>query len=98
MKRQTITFRKESISSLADMKNDIRQNMSDSAVSYILSIESLSNTGFNWNSAENKMTMTRTWSDEDYNNYITNWSDSKDEIEASLEADNYTVTEVIEDV
>ena len=53
MKRQTITFQKESISSLTDMKNDIRQKMSDSAASYILSIHHLSNTGFNWNSDEN---------------------------------------------
>ena len=66
MKRQTITFQKESILSLADMKIDIRQKMSDSAASYILSIHDLSNTGYNWNVDENKMTMIRTWNDEDY--------------------------------
>jgi len=98
MKKQTITFRKESISSLADMKGDIRQNMSDSDVSYILSIESLSNTGYNWNSSENKMTMTRTWSDEDYNNYVANWSDSKSETVTRLKSNGYTFTETIENV
>ena len=98
MKRQTITYQKDGISSLADMKSDIGQNMSDSAVSYVLSIHSLSNTGFNWNKDENKMTMIRTWEDEDYDNYIANWSDSKNEIVTKLKSNGYTFTETIEDV
>ena len=98
MKRQTITFQKESISSLADMKSDISQKLSDSDVSYILSIHSLSNTGFNWNIDENKMTMIRTWEDKDYDSYITDWSISKKETVTKLKADGYTFTETIEDV
>ena len=98
MKRQTITFQKESISSLADMKSDIRQKMSDSAASYILSIHDISNTGYNWNIDENKMTMIRTWEDKDYDSYITNWSNSKKETVNKLKADGYTFTETIEDI
>ena len=96
MKRQTITFQKESISSLTDMKNDIRQKMSDSAASYILSIHHLSNTGYNWNSDENKMTMIRTWNDEDYDDYVVKVSTFKDEIKSKLKDDSYTLTEVID--
>ena len=96
MKKQIVTFQKESISSLADMKSDIRQKMSDSDISYTLDVESLTNTGYNWNLAENKMTMTRTWQDEDYDSYIVNWSDSKKETVTKLEADGYTFTEVID--
>ena len=98
MKRQTITFQKESISSLADMKSDIRQKMCDSAASYILSIHHLSNTGFNWNSDENKMTMIRTWEDKDYDDYVEKISTSKKETEIKLKDDGYEVTETIEDV
>ena len=98
MKRQTITFQKESISSLADMKSDIRQKMSDSAASYILSIHHLSNTGYNWNSDENKMTMIRTWNDEDYDGYVVKVSTFKDETKIKLEDDGYQITETIEEV
>ena len=98
MKRQTITFQKESISSLADMKSDIRQKMSDSAASYILSIHHLSNTGFNWNSDENKMTMIRTWDDKDYDDYVLKVSTFKDETTIKLKDDGYTLTEVIDSV
>ena len=98
MKRQTITFQKESISSLADMKSDIRKKMSDSDASYILSIHHLSNTGFNWNNDENKMTMIRTWEDEDYNDYVARISTSKKETEIKLKDDGYEVTETIEDI
>ena len=96
MKRQTITFQKESISSLADMQSYIRQKMSDSAASYILSIHHLSNTGYNWNSDENKMTMIRTWNDEDYDDYVVKVSTFKDEIKSKLKDDSYTLTEVID--
>ena len=98
MKRQIVTFQKENIASLADMKEDIRQKMSDSEISYILSIESLSNTGYNWNSTENKMTMTRMWEDIDYNSYTINFSDSRNKIKKKLESDDYTVTETIENI
>tara|TARA_B100000424_G_C22686220_1_gene375440 strand:+ start:282 stop:578 length:297 start_codon:yes stop_codon:yes gene_type:complete len=96
MKRQTITFQKENILSLADMKSDIRQKMSDSAASYILSIHHLSNTGFNWNSDENKMTMIRTWDDKDYDDYVAKVSIFKDETTIKLKDDGYTLTEVID--
>tara|TARA_Y100001937_G_scaffold103715_1_gene143070 strand:+ start:708 stop:1004 length:297 start_codon:yes stop_codon:yes gene_type:complete len=98
MKRQTITFQKESILSLSDMKIDIRQKMSDSAASYILSIHNLSNTGYNWNSDENKMTMIRTWNDEDYDDYVVKVSAFKDETKVKLENDGYQITETIKDV
>ena len=98
MKRQIVTFQKENIASLADMKEDIRQKMSDSEISYILSIESLSNTGYNWNSTENKMTMTRMWEDIHYNSYTINFSDSRNKIKKKLESDDYTVTETIENI
>ncbi len=98
MKRQTITFQKESILSLSDMKIDIRQKMSDSAASYILSIHNLSNTGYNWNSDENKMTMIRTWNDEDYDDYVVKVSAFKDETKVKLENDGYQITEIIKDV
>ena len=99
MKRQIVTFQKENIASLADMKEDIRQKMSDSEISYILSIESrFSNTGYNWNSTENKMTMTRMWEDIDYNSYTINFSDSRNKIKKKLESDDYTVTETIENI
>ena len=98
MKRQTITFQKESISSLADMRSDIRQKMSDSATSYILSIHQLSNTGYNWNSDENKMNMIRTWNDEDYDDYVVKVSTFKDETKIKLEADGYQITETIENI
>ena len=99
MKRQIVTFQKENIASLADMKEDIRQKMSDSEISYILSIESrFSNTGYNWNRTENKMTMTRMWEDIDYNSYTINFSDSRNKIKKKLESDDYTVTETIENI
>ena len=102
MKRQTITFQKENISSLADMKSDIRQKLGDSAVSYILSIEELCGTGYSWIGPEKDplptTTMTRIWHDSDYNNYITNISDSKNQSIQKLEADGYIITEVIDSV
>ena len=102
MKRQIVTFHKEGVQSLADMKSDIRQKMSDSQISYILSMEKLSGTGYAWIGPENDpvptTTMTRVWEDSDYNDYITNFSDSRNEIKKKLEADGYEVTETIEDI
>ena len=102
MKRQTVIFQKENILSLADMKSDIRQKMSDSAVSYILNIEKLCGTGYSWIGPEKDplptTIMTRIWHDSDYNDYITNFSDSKNQHLEKLKADDYIVIETIEDI
>ena len=98
MKRQIIIFRKESISSLNDMKSDIGEKMNDSDVSYIKNVKILTNASFDWNLDENTMTITRTWNDEDYADYIANYRNHKTYIGQALKSDGYKLTESVQNI
>jgi len=94
MKRQIITLQKEGILSEEDMEKDVSQKMStfDShiidRINTVLTIPVIS-----WNQSENKLTITREWGDEDYNDYVANFSNLK----TKLRSDGYEITESTED-
>ena len=98
MKRQTLTYKKDGTASLEDMKSDIRQKMSNVEIAYLYKINESAKVIYDWNNAENKMTITRTWNNEDYDDYITNWSDLKTFTVARLKDNGYQITETIEEI
>ena len=98
MKKQTVTYQKENIASLEDMKSDILQKMSNAEISYLHRINKLARVSYDWNNTENKLTMVRTWNNEDYDNYIANWCDLKTFTVARLKDNGYEVTETIENI
>jgi hypothetical protein len=94
MKKQIITLQKESILSDSDMTLDIQQRMSTYEFHIIQHINKLLSTPTSdWDSDENKMTITRIWEDEDYDDYAANFSNFK----TKLKSDGYQITELISD-
>ena len=98
-KRQTLTFHNPSIDNYTDVVFGIADDMQDSDfVDYIRSIRVSSNVDYLWDDDTSTLTCTRTWTDSDYNSYITNWGSNRDATRARLESRGYTLSEEVEDL
>lgn len=98
MKQQTLKFKKEGISSYDDIKNDILEKLDEKSKAYINSIVESAKVSYGWNDSEKRLYVSRTWNDEDYNDYIENWTSLKDVFKFQLADNGYEFTETVEDI
>jgi hypothetical protein len=98
MKQQILQFKKEGISSYDSIKNDILEKLDDNSKAYINSIAESAKASYGWNDSEKRLYVSRTWNDEDYNDYIENWTSPKDVFKFKLAASGYEFTETVEDI
>jgi len=98
MKQQTLKFKKEDISSYDDIKNDILEKLDEKSIAYINNIAESAKVSYGWNDSEKRLYVSRTWNDEDYNDYIENWTSVKDVFKLKLADNGYEFTETVEDI